>query len=214
MNGEMRERVLAFARERPAPTRVQMLHRQLLVTVSALLWSVAVLSYCDGVRLAPRPGWLLMLTGGGATLFALTSLWAAAGRGASMLGRSRAALMAVVLGVPLALFAWKVGFTACADEMSREWPGRWGFVCFRVAMVSGVAPFVALMWWRRGGVMAGAPWVGAAIGLTAGATAWVINDLRCEVGHVTHVLIGHVAPLPIFMVAGVLASYWLTPRWR
>ena len=214
MSAQTREAMLSWVQDVRSPTRAERRRQRAWVAAGAFAWSVAVLALFQGVRIAPRPAWLALATTLGAAALAAVALWMAAGRGASMLGRSRRAVMAVVLGVPLALFLWKVGLTECVRGMSNAWPGRPGTRCFFVALLSGAGPFAALLWARRGTVVVDVAWMGAAMGVAAGAVGWTVNDLRCQVGYLNHLLLGHVAPVIIFVLLGLALARWLAPRWR
>jgi Negative regulator of sigma F len=209
----MKAEVLRFAQTTPAPTRAEVTLRRLLVAAAAAIWSTGVMLAINGVRIAPRPVWLVLATGLVSALVSAAVLFTAATRGRLMLGRSARTLGAVVLGAPVLLLAWKIGITACADGMSDAWPLRPGTRCLSVSLLSGVGPFVALLWARRRSVTDHARWTGAALGVAAGSVGWVVNDLRCQVGYWPHLLLGHLLPIGVFAAIGVLAADLLSPRW-
>jgi hypothetical protein len=213
MTRSTRATTLWWAGVTPSPTRARLRALRLAVGVAAAAWSSAVLLAFSGVRVAPRPDWLLLATGLASALAAAGALWIAAARGRNMLGRSTATLAAVVVALPVALFAWKVGMTACAEGMSDVWPGRWGERCLYVSLLAGAGPFAALLWARRRSVTEGARWAGAAVGAAAGTVGWLVNDLRCQVANAPHLLLGHVLPLVVFVAGGVAVARWLEPRW-
>jgi len=208
-----REDVLRFAAATPAPTRAEVARRRLLVGAAAAAWSAGIMLSVDGVRVAPRPLWLVLATGIASALVSAAVLWFAATRGRNMLGRSARTLAAVVVGAPVLLLAWKIGLTACADGMSDAWPMRPGTRCLTVSSLSALGPFLALLWARRRSVTDHARWTGAALGVAAGSVGWLVNDLRCQVGYWPHVLLGHLLPIAIFAALGLLLADVLSPRW-
>jgi hypothetical protein len=209
----MREDVLAFAAATPAPTRAEVTRRRVLVAAAAAAWSASIMLSFNGVRIEPRPVWLVLATGIASLLASGVVLYIAATRGRNMLGRGARTLAAAVVAAPVLLLAWKIGVTACADGMSDAWPMRPGTRCLTVSSLSAVGPFVALLWARRRSVTEHARWTGAALGVAAGSVGWVVNDLRCQVGYWPHLLLGHLLPIAIFAGIGVLVSDWLAPRW-
>lgn len=205
---DARAAVLAFARANPSPTRPALRRRRAVVAALAILWSASVVGYMGGVELEPRPVWLAAATG--LCALAVTS-WTArlvAGFGP----RRWTTLAALVVGAPLALLAWKLGVTSLAAGMLDAFPGRVGDRCFVVALAGGAGPFLALLWARRRTVTSAVRWTGAALGCVAGAAGWTVNDIRCQVGEPTHVLLGHVGPLLVFIGLGALLAGWLRPR--
>lgn len=209
----MRQAVLRFAETTPAPTRAEVTRRRVLAGAAAALWSASIMLSVDGVRIAPRPLWLVLATGIASALVSGAVLWIAATRGRNMLGRGARTLAAVVVGAPALLLAWKIGLTACADGMSDAWPMRPGTRCLTVSSLSAVGPFLALLWTRRRSVTDHARWTGATLGVAAGSVGWVVNDLRCQVGYWPHLLLGHLLPIAVFAAIGILVADWLSPRW-
>jgi len=213
MSATARQKVLDYAASAPSPTRRELGRHRFVAGAAAALWTGTVLLVFHGVRIAPRPDWLFAATALGSALLAGVAVWLVAHRGEHMLGRSLATLVAVVGVVPLALFAWKVGVTACAQGMLEPFEGRTGVRCFFVSLLSGLGPFAALLWARHGSVLEHAQLYGVATGVAVGAIGWTVNELRCQVGYVPHVLLGHVLPIVVFSLIGFLAARWLAPRW-
>ena len=63
---------------------------------------------------------------------------------------------------------------------------------------------VALAWERWGSDPVHPRALGLALGVAAGAAAAVLVDLWCPVGHVPHLLTGHVAPMLLLGGLGAL----------
>lgn len=209
----MRQAVLRFAETTPAPTRAEVTRGRVLAGAAAAAWSASIMLSVDGVRIAPRPLWLVLATGIASALVSGAVLWIAATRGRNMLGHGARTLAAVVVGAPVLLLAWKIGLTACAGGMSDAWPMRPGTRCLTVSSLSAVGPFLALLWARRRSVTDHARWTGAALGVAAGSVGWVVNDLRCQVGYWPHLLLGHLLPIAVFAAIGILVAERLSPRW-
>jgi hypothetical protein len=83
------------------------------------------------------------------------------------------------------------------------WPERPGLRCLALSLLVAVGPLLAFLAIRRSAPLQPAL-NGAAMGLAAGACAWVAVDLWCPVAHVPHVVLGHVLPLCVLAGAGAL----------
>ena len=112
------------------------------------------------------------------------------------------ALVAFVVGTPIALFAWKLGFSSLFAGATRAWPSKPGFRCLALSTVDGLSILAALIATRRNRVLTHPIAAGASMGVAAGALAWVLVDLWCPVGQPEHVLLGHVVPLLILTAVG------------
>ena len=201
-SAELRARVIQHVRSEPAPTRSQVAAAGRATTLSTLLVSALVFFGAGGVRVAPRSPELVVATVCGALVVAALAAVIALGRGRSMLGRPRQQLVTVALLTPCLLFAWKVLVTARYPEASLAWPGRPGLRCLSLGFALSLAFAIGLHWTRRGSDPVHPRATAAALGTVAGASAWVLVDLWCPVGHVPHLLLGHVLPF----IATVAAS--------
>lgn len=210
----LRDRVLEAARKDPTPPRGKHRASILLATAAALALSIALFFWWGGVRAGgvsggrtlDRPGMLIAATAVGAGLLAFGVSWIALARGRSMTGRPTSVLLLVAALAPAALLLWKAGMSAAFEDMSVAWPERAGFRCLRLSFLFGAAPLAAWIWMRRGSDPVHPMAAGATIGIASGAFSWVLVDLWCPVGHVHHVLLGHVAPLVAFGIIGALAG--------
>ncbi len=199
----------------PSPTRRASRWRSALLAGGCVILSMLVFFAYGGLRDSggPRPVVLIAATTAGSALITGLALWLGAGQ-RSMLARPARLLLAVLVGTPIALFAWKVGWSAGFEGAMAEWPERIGIPCLQISMLSGAGPLFALVWMRRHEEPNHPGLLGAAFGVIAGASAWVVTDLWCPVGHIPHLLLGHVLPLALFALAGgAIGAAWLRLRW-
>ena len=210
---ELRERVLAAAAAAPAPPRAAVLRLRWLVLSAAALASLAIFALAGGVRPTGRPVELWLATSAGAIAVAGAAAALAFRRGSSMLGRPALHLVGLAVITPLLLFAWKLGVSSLfPDEMTRWWSDRVGFRCLTLAAATGIAPIAAMLYLWRGTSPAHPRLTGMALGTAAGALAWTLVDFWCPVGHVHHLLLGHVLPLAGFAALGAAAGGLLAAR--
>jgi hypothetical protein len=205
---DLRARVLAAARATPAPPRAAVRTRAVALAAGAAVALASIFFYFGGVRPTGRPVALMVLTALGAAALGGAAAWVVLGRGGSMLGRPQRWLLATGLFTPVALFAWKLGTSALFAGMTNAWPERPGLKCLGLSLATGVWPLVAGLVARRGA--GGDPLrpalTGAALGLVAGALAWVAVDLWCPVAYVPHLALGHLLPLALLTGLGALAG--------
>jgi len=75
-----------------------------------------------------------------------------------------------------------------------------GWRCLAMTLAMSALPLGSLLFLRRG-IEPRGPWaLGAAIGASCGASAGVLVDLWCPLTDMSHVLLGHVAPILILVV--------------
>ncbi|MET0151718.1 MAG: NrsF family protein [Candidatus Binatia bacterium] len=219
MSAELKAKVLAAAAAEPSPTRAAAKRRNLGISMLAaasgvLAFAIFVLLMSEGhlVRLGGEVGpsrysersvRLVVTTAGGALGVSAVALWLALSRGRSMLGRSRSSLLYAIALVPLGLFAWKVICSLAFGDPMADWPERAGLKCLSLSLVVAAGPLLAFLAIRQSAPVRPAL-NGAAIGVAAGACAWVALDLWCPVAFVPHLLLGHVLPLCILGGAGAL----------
>jgi hypothetical protein len=205
--------VLARARREPALTRAALTARHRAIAFVVLLIPLLIFVALGGVRVAPRPSELALLTALGSTFLAGAAAIFGFARGRSMLGRPRAALLCVVLLTPGLLFAWRTLATSRYPAMMVEWSERPGLRCLLLSVVLSLVPLVGALWSRRGTDPVHPQLSAAGIGASVGAGTWVLVDLWCPVGYVPHVLLGHVAPLVlIILVSALLGGRVLAQR--
>ena len=208
-NKDLRDSVLAFARSTPSPTRRQRRLHQLAFTIGAGAWIVAVVAWSDRLHVSLPTGAVGLAAVAASISVAVASSLLVLRRGRSMLGPSTEALLTLVLGVPPLLLLSRFALTS--SEAS--WSDRPVLRCLAVGVLVALGPLAALVYARRGTVMANARLVGSAIALASAAAAWAVSDLLCRDGDVGHLVVGHVAPLVGLAAAGALLGRLLAPRW-
>jgi hypothetical protein len=201
---DLKHRILAAAASEASPTRRQRVVGTALRTVSALAVPLLLFALVGGAGLGPRPLELVAITVLGTSVIAAWALFEGFGRGPSMLGRSRGRLLATAVIVPVAFLFWKVAASSSVPHMMDPWPDRPGLRCFGVTALFAAWPLVAFTWERWGSDPVHPRALGLALGVAAGAAAAVLVDLWCPVGHVPHLLIGHVAPMLLLGGLGAL----------
>lgn len=219
MSAELRARVLAAAAAEASPTREAINRRNTFIStiaaasgIGAFMIFAELMSEGALVRLggdvAPqhhleRSVWLVVTTAGGAIGVAAAAVWLALCRGRSMLGRSRGWLLFGGILIPIGLLAWKVGSSMAFGDPMVGWPERLGLRCLSLSIFVAGGPLLAFLAIRRTAPLHPAL-NGAALGVAAGAGAWVAVDLWCPVAYVPHLLLGHVLPLLVLAGAGAL----------
>jgi hypothetical protein len=203
---DLKSRVLAAASSEPSPTRREHWFRSALRMGSALAVPLLLFVLVGGPRLGPRPPGLVATTALGTAAIAASVLLLAVGRGSSMLGRSRGRLLAAAMLVPVAFLLWKLAASWGVPHMMDPWPTRPGLRCFGLTTLLAAWPAAALVWQRWGSAPVHPRALGAALGVAAGTGAAVLVDLWCPVGHLRHVLMGHLAPILLLGGLGALAG--------
>jgi hypothetical protein len=133
---------------------------------------------------------------------AFGATWIAASPGRSTVGRSGRLLAAVVLLAPLLILAcgtavtfWQGGIVALGGTP------RVHLLCAALTLLLAVAPFLALVYARRGTDLVHPRLLGAALGAAAGTWAGAIMGALCEHTTVEHMALAHA--LPSLVVAGL-----------
>jgi hypothetical protein len=206
LESDLKSRVLAAAASEASPTRRQRATGSTILAASALAVPLLLFVLAGGPRVGPRPLELVATTAIGTALIAVSALFLAAGRGPSMLGRSRRRLLGTAVIVPVAFLLWKAASSSGVPHMMDAWPDRSGLRCFALTALFAAWPVAALVWERRGSDPIHPRALGLALAVAAGAGAAALVDLWCPVGHVPHVLAGHVAPILLLGGAGALVG--------
>jgi hypothetical protein len=95
------------------------------------------------------------------------------------------------------------------------WPLAGSARCALATLAMGAVPFAVALMGRRGSDPTHPRAAGAALGVVAGAWAAVLIDLHCEHADGMHVALGHVGPVVILALVGlVVGGGWLAVRGR
>lgn len=211
---DLKARTLGAAQARPSPTRRVQVVRAAVLVSGALVAAVIIFILVGGIRVTGRPLGLIVGTSLGTGFVAAVCAWAAFGRAKSMMGRPTAWLIAVALAGPVALLAWKVGYSAQFDHGIDQWPTRLGLKCLKLSLVLGIVPLLALMFVRKGTDPTHPRALGFAMGMALGLCADELVDLWCPVAYIPHLLLGHVLPAVLLGVAGALLGGRMLPPAR
>jgi len=209
---DLKRRVMAAVQTAPAPTRSTVRRRGWSIFVVGVAVALAVFAEAGGVRAYDRPGLLIVSTCVGWIVAASAAGAFGVARGRSMLGRSTASLIVLIVGLPLALLGWKIGVTVpFGPQMSAPWPGRLGFRCLGLSLAMAAPLLVALVVMRRRSDPVHPGIAGAVLGITAGIAAGTLVDLWCPIANLPHVLLGHILPLLVVALAGAWVGRRLLP---
>ena len=207
LSPDLKQRILTAASAEPAPVRRQVVAQTLAIAAAAVAIPLVAFFAIGGARPGPRPLGLVVATAVGAFVIAAATLVIALGRGPRMLGRARGLLVLAGVAAPLAFLAWKAGLSQ-EWNAAQPWEARPGYRCLVLTLSFALAPLSALLFLRRGSDPSHPRSLGLAIGVAAGTSAAALVDLWCPVGHLRHLLLGHVLPVLGLGVVGV----WLGQR--
>jgi hypothetical protein len=212
---DLKARTLGAVQARPSATRRTQVLRAAILMAGAVVAGFVIFIAVGGIRVTGRPLGLVLGTSLGTGFVAAVCAWAAFGRQKSMMGRPTAWLVAVALAGPVALLAWKVGYSAQFDHGIDQWPTRIGFKCLRLSLGIGIVPLLALMFVRKGTDPTHPRALGFAMGMALGLCANELVDLWCPVAYLPHLLLGHILPAVMLGIVGaVLGSRILPPARR
>ena len=204
---ELKRRVLAAVQSEPAPTRSAVRRRAWLIFAVCTAIALAIFAEAGGIHTYDRPIALILWTSVGWIVAASAAAAFGVARGRSMLGRSSASLAVLVVALPLAILAWKIAVTVpFGPQMIAPWPERPGFRCLGLSLVMATPLLVAFVVMRRRSDPVHPGMAGAVLGITAGLAAGSLVDLWCPVGHIPHVVLGHILPLVVVAFAGAWAG--------
>jgi hypothetical protein len=202
---DLKAKVLASVQATPAPPRPPWWKVAFwIVPMSAaimfsLFTAVGGMQHGEG-----RPTWMLVGTFIGWLTVAVLATWGAFGRGRSAVGRARTVLGVIALATPAVLFASTLVWNAIYPEAAGWWEGRLGLKCLGLSLAMAVWPLVGMMLVRRASNPVHPGITGAALGAASGAWAGVVVDLWCPVSHPAHIAIGHILPIVILALAGLV----------
>jgi hypothetical protein len=207
LSPDVRQRILEAARSQPAPTRRQVRLRHFAYAGLAVAGTLAAFFAVGGPRPGPRPLTLVVATAMGAFAVAAVALYAVLGRSRGMLGRARAWLLGIALLAPAGFLGWKTALSGHFD-MTDPWATRPGFRCFMLTVAFALLPFAVLMVTRRHSDPTHPRSLGLALGVAAGMSGGALVDLWCPVGHLSHLVVGHLLPTALLGLLGA----WIGQR--
>jgi hypothetical protein len=138
----------------------------------------------------------------GEGLIALGATFLVLGRGTSMTGRARLTLAVAALVVPAVVFPWLTHWHGTYPEPFV----RAGWACMGLTIVMATALLLAVIFVRRRSDAAHPATLGAAVGAMSGAWADLVVDAWCPLSNAPHVLLGHVAPIGVLVIFGMLVG--------
>jgi hypothetical protein len=202
-SSSLRDKILADAAAHRARTRSEGRRRAALVYTIAALAGLPLFFHWGGLEHgAGRPFALTYGIAGGALLLSLAAASVAWWRGKSQVGRSQAALVAIAFLVPLVTYVWIVSWHGRYAEPFQ----RVGYRCLTMTLVSGGSLLAAALWLRKRTVAVHPVAGGAALGAAAGAFGGISVDLWCPLTNSPHVLVGHVLPIVVLALVGMVAG--------
>jgi hypothetical protein len=202
-SSSLRDKILADAAAHRARTRSEGRRRAALVYTIAALAGLPLFFYWGGFEhAAGRPYALTYGIAAGALLLALASASVAWWRGKSQVGRTQTALAVIAFLVPIVTYVWIV-----------SWHGRYvepfqrvGYRCLAMTLASGGPLLAAALWLRKRTITVHPVAGGAALGAAAGAFGGITVDLWCPLTNSPHVLVGHVLPIVVLALVGMIAG--------
>jgi hypothetical protein len=204
--------VLSAVQAEPAPTQTAVRQRGWVTFAICAAIALAIFAEAGGARIYDRPSLLVAWTCVGWIVAASAAAALGVARGRSTLGRPTESLIVLVIGLPLALLAWKIGVTVpFGPKMMEAWPGRPGFRCLGLSLAMAAPLLVALVVMRRRSDPVHPGIAGAVLGMTAGVAAGTLVDLWCPIAHLPHVLLGHILPLLLLAAIGAWVGRRLLP---
>jgi hypothetical protein len=202
---DRRSRVIASVGAISAPTRRQLLRRQVRLVVAGVAGALTLFWIEGGLRATGRPPSLIAWTSLGTSCFVGVGMWFLFTRGRSGLRRGWPVLGLATVAPAAAFLLWRYALGSLY-HLASPWPTRMGYRCFAMSVATGgILLFAALMAWRRVDPMTPRA-TGAAFGAGAGLGSALLIDLWCPIAYVPHLLIGHVLPITVLAMAGVAAG--------
>jgi len=202
---DRRNRILASVGEIPAPTRRELVRRQVWLVLCGVLGALALFWLEGGLRATGRPPSLVAWTSFGTSFFVGVGMWFLFTRTRSGHRRGWAVLGLATLAPAIAFVLWRYGL-GHLYELASPWPSRPGYRCFAMSVgTGGILLFALLLAWRNVDPMSPQA-TGAAFGAGAGLGSALLIDLWCPVSYVPHLLLGHVLPIAVLAIAGAAAG--------
>ena len=204
---DLRARVLAAAQAEPMPPRAAGVRRGAVIVAAGLAASVAILYRIGGPGSRGRPSEYFVALAVLWLLVGIAATWGGVVRGRSMLGRSVASRTLVATLTPAALlitaFAASLAWPATGERPSGT-PEH--VICIVFTIIFALGPLIAFAAVRRRTDPVAPRLTGAAIGAASGAWGALCIELRCEHASVLHVALGHVVPVALLTLVGLIVG--------
>jgi len=208
-SNDLRTRVLDAVARDPAPTHTAGVRRRAFVIARgiAVAGLVGLAAAIHGPEARGRPLeyvatlevlWLLL---------AIVVTWVAVARGSSMLGRPASWKLAVAVLTPAALMlAWLPVALAMPQTLHDASRLHSHVVCIAMTFAFAAGPLVAFARLHRASDPLNPRATGAALGAAAGAWGAVAHGLVCGYTAPVHMALGHVLPVALLALVGVLVG--------
>jgi hypothetical protein len=206
---ELRGRILAAVRADPAPTRAVAQRRRPLVLAGALVIPVALSLWAHGPDAGDRPCTYVVSLSVAWFLISALATWGGVMRGTSMLGRPAAWRLLVAALTPAALLVSALAaaliwpHTLIDDAVVAD-----HVVCIVFTTLTAAGPLAAFALLRRYSDPVAPRLTGAAIGAASGAWGALSIELHCAHASMEHVLVGHLLPVVLVTLLGVLVGHF------
>lgn len=211
---DLKQRVLAAMAEVPSPTRAEMLRARAWLFGCGVAGAVVIFLLAGGVRATSRPPTLVALTSVGTAIIVGAGMWILFTRGGSMLGRPVSWLVGAAVASSILFVTWRYGVSVTFGRVE-VWPGRPGFRCLSLGVVTGALPLLFALFACRRTVPVSPVATGAAFGAGAGLGSALLVDLWCPVSYLPHLVLGHLLPIGILaLLGGALGARVLRIWWR
>jgi Negative regulator of sigma F len=199
----LRARVLAAAAAAPSTTRSRGRAAGAVLLAASVAVAVSVFEGIGGfAHGAGRPLWITCALAGGWMAVSASLAWLVVGRGGATLARRPVLVGAAAILTPFVLFAWMRLFNGTYVEPY----SAFGYRCLRYTLLISALPLATFLGMRRAVEPRHPAILGAGAGAACAAWAGALIDLWCPLTNTMHVLVGHVAPLLVAMLAGALVG--------
>jgi hypothetical protein len=201
---DLRARVLAAAQREPTRTHAAGVRARALAVVIGFGCSLAAVALL-GPKLGGRPaGYVALVLAAWAAIAGLAT-WAGVARGRSMLGRPMPWRVVASTLTPAILLAVALAGSLLWPALLAQQAGLGQHLeCHAFTILFALGPLVAFAVIRRGSDPIAPRVSGAAIGAAAGAWGAVAIAGICRCGEPSHVLFGHVLPVAVLALLGLL----------
>jgi hypothetical protein len=171
--------------------------------------SACISLYLGGPGASLPPGYTALL-GAAWLLVGVVATWEGVARGRSMLGRPAIVRVLVAVLTPVALLATAMGAAmAWPETLATRTTVEANVVCVVFTLLFALGPLAAFAVVRRRSDPVAPRLTGAAIGAASGAWGALGIEMHCGHASATHILLGHIAPVVLLTVLGVLIGYWM-----